>query len=272
MKFRGSFLARQALSRLAGRFTLDHPFDERQQVVKAYDHWCGSLVALKRGCSEQLVREWERLKQATGRGVLQPKALLPSVDVLVFPWSRSGNLASLIAADRIRLPQGLALLRQIGEVVARCHRQGFIHGDIKPANIMCSSGGVLIDFTYATDIGIAVSKVIPCYASPAFASPAILRNQGMMRESCDWFSLAVSLELLVRRQHPFSGKTILDIPAHTRITGGHCFNWQACSRGHEITYAEFMDVLDCLCREAVHCAETRQIEDGSSPSAGVGRE
>ncbi|OQX38041.1 MAG: hypothetical protein B0D91_05320 [Oceanospirillales bacterium LUC14_002_19_P2] len=193
--------------------------------------------------------------------------------LMVFPWLPSANLALRLLADDISPLEGLAVLKQVGEAVCHFHRQGVLHGDIKPANIIPALGGVLIDFTDASDIGMPVSQVIPCYLSPAFAAPGVLRNQGRMRESFDWFSMAVTLELMVFRQHPFSGKTILDISEHAWRSGHHCFDWKACCRGHEITPAEFMDVLDhCFHAVETRCAGVHQAEDASLPSAGVDRE
>ncbi|GAA4649170.1 hypothetical protein GCM10023116_14440 [Kistimonas scapharcae] len=273
MKVSDAFLSRQAKHRLAGRFTLASPFSDRRRVVQAYDHERGSQVALKQGSPEQLGREWTRLSTLSVRGILQPTLLLPAMGLMVFPWLKSDNFALRLRADDISLLEGLALLRQVGQAVCHCHRQGFIHGDIKPANIMPLLGGVLIDFTGASDIGMPVSQVIPCYLSPTFAAPGILRNQGVMRESFDWFSLAVALELLICRQHPFAGKSIIDMSEHAGRSGDHCFDWQACCKGHEITQAEFMGVLDyCYHAAEQRYAEIHPTEDGSLPSADVGRE
>ncbi len=273
MKFSHAFLTRQTKYRLAGRFTLERPLGGRRCVVQAYDHESGKRVALKQGSPDRLGREWARLSTLSAKGILQPTLLFHAMGLMVFPWLKAGNLALRLRGDDISLLEGLGLLRQVGEAVCHCHRQGFIHGDIKPANIMPAWGGVLIDFTDASDIGIPVSQVVPCHLSPAFAAPGILRSQGMMRGSFDWFSLAVSLELLIRRQHPFSGKTILDISEHAWWSGHHCFDWKACCRGHEITQTEFMDVLD-HCYHAVEqrCAEIHPTEDASLPSADVVRE
>ncbi len=264
MKFSNEFLTRQAKDRLAGRFTLAGLFSEKRRAVKAYDHVRRDLVSLKQGDTGHLNMEWSRLSTISAKGILRPRLFLPAMGMIVFPWLHTDNLAIQLLTGGIAPLKGLAVLRQIGEAVCHCHRQGFIHGDIKPANIMSDCDGVLIDFAGASDIGMPVSEVIPCYLSPAFAAPGILRNQGRIRESFDWFSLAVTLELLIRRQHPFSGKTILDMPAHAWRSRQHCFDWKACNRGHEITQAEFMGVLGhCVHAVEQRCAGMHQTEGAS---------
>lgn len=72
---------------------------------------------------------------------------------MVMEYITGENLAHLVQ-QRGMLPEGEALLyiQQIGDGLNLVHNSGFLHGDIKPANIMLRNGqsdAVLIDFCQA---------------------------------------------------------------------------------------------------------------------------
>jgi serine/threonine protein kinase len=60
----------------------------------------------------------------------------------------SGNLQALLAGKPLPIPRALKLAEQLGETIAYVHRQGVVHGNLKPANVLLAADGIprLSDF------------------------------------------------------------------------------------------------------------------------------
>ena len=76
------------------------------------------------------------------------------------------TLEQMVPPDRpLPLPEALTLTERVLEAVAHCHGRGWIHGDVKPTNVLLHDGDfddpVLIDFNRAVtwpDSGIVKGK------------------------------------------------------------------------------------------------------------------
>ncbi len=103
-------------------------------------------------------------------------------------------------ADRLRargpLPwqEVVGLGIDIGSALATAHRAGVLHRDVKPGNILCSSGGVakLGDFGIARMHGAPETKSAMITASVAHAPPEVLSGRRPDHRS-DIYSLASTL-------------------------------------------------------------------------------
>jgi len=84
-----------------------------------------------------------------------------------------------IVNGKLSLNQTLDLFRQLGEAIAYCHQQLFIHGDVKPTNVLVMNGGriKLLDFGLAKLIKEDSENAQIITATPEFASPEQLRNE-----------------------------------------------------------------------------------------------
>jgi serine/threonine protein kinase len=72
------------------------------------------------------------------------------VDYLVMEYLEGQTLAERIAQGPIDTPDLLRHACEITDALAAAHRAGFVHGDVKPANVMLAASGVkLLDFGLA---------------------------------------------------------------------------------------------------------------------------
>jgi hypothetical protein len=73
---------------------------------------------------------------------------------LVIEYLQGETLAERLNKGALPLPELLTIATQIAEALDQANRQGLIHGDLKPANIMLTRGGAkLLDFGLAKATG-----------------------------------------------------------------------------------------------------------------------
>ena len=128
---------------------------------------------------------------------------------LVMRFMPGGNLEA--AQKQKRLPKEPAVICGWIAVVAdglrTMHREGFLHHDIKPANILLDEEGhaALSDFDLVSHAGGNASVNDENWVSPAYASPErlIYGDDGVKG---DIFSLGVTAYELLTRQAPFNPK------------------------------------------------------------------
>jgi serine/threonine protein kinase len=67
---------------------------------------------------------------------------------VVVEYIPQGSLATKIAAQAFSLAQAIQLVEQLAEVVSYVHRQGHVHGNLKPSNVLLAADGIprLVDF------------------------------------------------------------------------------------------------------------------------------
>jgi serine/threonine-protein kinase len=137
----------------------------------------------------------------------------------VSPYVPGGSLRDrLRQSGTLPLAQALSITREVGAALDYAHRQGFVHRDVKPENILFADGLALLgDFGIAraagesrgsgsTSAGIAVGT--PEYMSPEQASG----DPGVDSRS-DLYGLACVVYEMLTGQPPFSGGTARAIMA-----------------------------------------------------------
>lgn len=119
------------------------------------------------------------------------------------------TLAEVLAREA-PLPEARAsaIARQICAAVAHLHGRGFVHYDLKPANVMlCPDGGIrLIDLGLAHEAvtrRFAFSAAPPAIASAGYIAPEqIKRKRG--RKSVDIYGIGAILYEMLTGQVPFA--------------------------------------------------------------------
>jgi len=126
---------------------------------------------------------------------------------------------TLHARIRSGAPFDLASLLRIGAQIAdglaAAHRQGVVHRDIKPRNIMLENG---VERVKITDFGLAlavldgsqITSVNRVVGTPAYMSPEQVHGARVDRRS-DLFSLGCVLYTMVTGRSPFQGSHALEI-------------------------------------------------------------
>ncbi|CAA9295450.1 MAG: High-affnity carbon uptake protein Hat/HatR [uncultured Chloroflexia bacterium] len=136
----------------------------------------------------------------------------PSGAYLVMRYLRSGSLQDRLVEGPLPPAQVLQVLEQVGAGLATAHRQGVVHRDLKPGNILLDADGN----AYLADFGIAkdVASVNPLHqtthegmlGSPAYSAPEQIRDEAVTPRT-DIYSLGIMLYEMLAGRHPFTGKT-----------------------------------------------------------------
>jgi eukaryotic-like serine/threonine-protein kinase len=118
-----------------------------------------------------------------------------------------GNVSTLITRSDV-----LAALEQVAEALDNCHREGVVHCDVKPSNILVAEdfsryGAILIDFGVARGLTDRVEhRPTHVEVSLPYAAPEVLRGQPPTR-AVDEYALACTAVELLTGAPPFTART-----------------------------------------------------------------
>ncbi len=128
---------------------------------------------------------------------------------VVSKYVEGTDLSAKIKENRLKYTEAAELVATVAEALHYAHKQGLVHRDVKPGNILIGNDGK----PYVVDFGLALREENigkgPKYAgTPAYMSPEQARGEGHRVDGrSDIFSLSVVFyELLVGRR-PFHGDT-----------------------------------------------------------------
>ncbi len=96
----------------------------------------------------------------------------------------------------------------IGDALHEGHRQGIIHRDVKPQNILVAADGVpkLVDFGLARDArDDAISAAGAFIGTYVYASPEQVAAKSTVDRRCDVYALGATLYELLTLRRPFEG-------------------------------------------------------------------
>lgn len=132
----------------------------------------------------------------------------------VMPYVAAGSLRNRLRREtQLPIADAIAITRDVAGALDHAHRQGFVHRDVKPENILMSEGvAIVADFGIARAITLAsgdddritqsgVSPGTPPYMSPEQASG------GEVDGRSDVYALGCVLYEMLAGQPPFAGPT-----------------------------------------------------------------
>ncbi|MEU5886655.1 protein kinase [Streptomyces sp. NPDC047461] len=115
--------------------------------------------------------------------------------------------------NAVRLPAPGPLLAQICEGLAQLHHAGWVHGDLKPANVLLMADGSarLADFNMAAELE-GTHAYTPAFSTPDYTPPELLWSEigergRRIRPSADVWAFGVLAYLLLTGSFPLPGGT-----------------------------------------------------------------
>ncbi len=168
----------------------------------------------------EFIRRFEAEAQLVAR--LEHPHIVPLYDYwrepdgafLVMRLLRGGSLRDAIGRGPLGLDEALGVVDHVGAALASAHRQGVVHRDVKPANVLFDEEGnaFLSDFGIARDV--AATRTAHAGRTPsAFAyylSPEEIRG-GAPTSTADVYSLGLVLFEMLAGRHPFADARPEDI-------------------------------------------------------------
>ncbi|TFH90631.1 protein kinase domain-containing protein [Vibrio ouci] len=117
---------------------------------------------------------------------------------------------AVLSTSGLELPEINSLLESLQNALNHLHSFGYIHGDIKPANILITQDRSirLVDFGSVLPIGVNYASFPHSSISPRFSAPNPHLRQGRTHAKDDFFSIAVSVQSLYQC-HPFQMQSII---------------------------------------------------------------
>ena len=139
------------------------------------------------------IREVEALRSVSGHPcIVGFHAFFDSPPALVFELCNC-SLRDVLRRGSLGPVRAAEVLVQIADALAFLHSKGYVHGDVKPDNILFSFEGVpkLSDFNTAKALA-TISKTKPGY-TPGYAAPEQLGMEEKVTEKADSWALGLVL-------------------------------------------------------------------------------
>jgi hypothetical protein len=199
---------------LAGRYRLEHLIATGGFAVvwRGYDPELQRAVAIKIPKATRVDSADVFLAEARRVARLHHPHIVPVHDVgidghgcfIVSEFMEGGSLADRLAAGRVERGQAVRWIAQIADALDFAHRQGVVHRDVKPANILVNRHGdaVLGDFGIAHS-ATKTGDFAPSIGTLRYMSPEQLAG-GMTTPAADIFSLGVVLHEALSGDVPYS--------------------------------------------------------------------
>lgn len=124
---------------------------------------------------------------------------------LAMAYCEGETVRDKIIRGPLKLSEALDIAIQMGEGLARAHREGIVHRDIKPANAIVTLDGIvkIVDFGLATIAGdTRLTKTGTSMGTVAYMSPEQVRGESLDQRTDIWALGALLYEMVVG-QPPF---------------------------------------------------------------------
>jgi serine/threonine protein kinase len=137
----------------------------------------------------------------------------------VMPYVEGETLAErLTRTRRLALDQALAIAHDVAEALGHAHRQGVLHRDVKPENILLAGGRALVaDFGLARAIGAANYQKLTdtgvLVGTVYYMSPEQIRDDRDLDQRTDVYGLGCILYEMLTGEPPYGGRGLTEVAA-----------------------------------------------------------
>jgi serine/threonine protein kinase len=195
-------------------------------VYKARQQPSGDIVAIKivpphLSNNHVLLRRFEQEFKAA-RSLDHPNIVraldfssLGTSPYLVMEYVDGESLGQRLEREgKISEAEAIRLIAQVAQGLHRAHKQGLIHRDVKPDNILVTSDGVakLADLGLVKEMeaDLNLTRTGRGLGTPHFMAPEQFRNAKNADARCDIYSMAATLYMMVTGELPFRSCAPLD--------------------------------------------------------------
>lgn len=194
------------------------------RVMEAYDHQLGRRVAIKMLTEEGARHSGTFLREGRAQARVHHGNVLDIYDsgeldgqpYLSMRLVDGGTLADI--GPELSLEHRIRLLIQAAEGLHAAHREGLLHRDVKPANVLVEQGAdgalsaLVSDFGIATDLEEVTDLNSLEAGTPQFIAPERLLNPtAPYSRRSDVYSLGVTIFQVLTGSLPYSGPLTIDI-------------------------------------------------------------
>jgi tetratricopeptide (TPR) repeat protein len=198
------------------------------RVVLAFDRQLGRSVALKFLVHEDPAVLRLFLAEARAQARVRHRHVLEIYDsgeldgqpFIAMRYVAGGTLAE--AGANLSIEHKARLLTQVAEGLHAAHREGLLHRDVKPSNVLVDRTpdgeleALVTDFGLAAELGEAESMAAGAVAgSPCYIAPERLEGSAAtVDRRSDVYSLGITMYRLFTGELPFSGQNTMDVLRH----------------------------------------------------------
>lgn len=178
-------------------------------VYLAEDTWLDKKVAVKVPHRQEqlaeLLREPRLLAKLDHPNIVNITTAEKQQNIffIVMEYVPGDTLESIIATKgALEIDLALGYATQIGQAVEHAHKQGIIHRDLRPANVLVSSSGTLkiADFGTSRFLEIATHGTT-VIGSPAYMAPEQFRGEAVF--ASDLYSLGITMYQMLTGVLPY---------------------------------------------------------------------
>ncbi len=135
---------------------------------------------------------------------------------LIIEYMKSGTLEDVLdrSGEPVPVPEALAWTRQALLGLDHAHRQGIIHRDVKPANILINDRGeaAVTDFGIAVEVGAQrLTRTGISIGTPEYMSPEQIRGADDLDHRTDVYSMGIVLYELLAARVPFQSPSTFEV-------------------------------------------------------------
>ncbi len=159
-----------------------------------------STVYIKRYSDlKALMKEWTALQSCQGEAI--QKAISRNDDKLEIHYEYDKSAIPLSHFEPHQSGLFVEMLPTLIKAIQQCHSKGWVHGDIKPSNILYFPEARtvrLIDFGASERIGVVRSQLEQWQLTLSFASENQVKGLGTVEPDDDWYSLLRIIDQVIK--------------------------------------------------------------------------